>query len=120
MKNLLLVGIGGFFGALSRFGLSQWVRTYSFSFPLATLLVNVGGAFVCGFFYEYWRGHPNFAIIQLTFIVGFLGAFTTFSAFSFETLELIRANNLALAMANVGLNLILCLAAVYLGGLTAQ
>lgn len=116
MKDLLWVGVGGFLGAVSRFSIAQAVRGYTqHPFPLATLAVNFLGCLAAGFLYEYLRDHALLPLATLFVAIGFLGSFTTFSAFGFETIQLIRNHSFGLALVNVGGNLILCLLAVSAG-----
>jgi CrcB protein len=83
--NSALVAIGGFFGAIARFGVSNWIkRNYPSSFPLATLLVNLVGSFLLG----YMVGKGWDASWNLLFGTGFMGAFTTFSTFMLENITL--------------------------------
>ncbi|MFT6300784.1 MAG: CrcB protein [Saprospiraceae bacterium] len=108
----LAVAFGGALGAMGRFAVnSALMPIFGARFPLGTLIVNVAGSILVGFFYVLiiergvlpaeWR---NFVI------VGFLGAFTTFSAFSLDTLTLWQNGQLILAVTYVSLNIVLCLA----------
>ncbi|MBL7715862.1 MAG: fluoride efflux transporter CrcB [Bdellovibrionales bacterium] len=116
MLNFWLVGVGGFFGAIARYGVSQAIQSFiPHPFPLHTLIVNFTGCLAIGVLYEYLRDHPLLPTASLVIAVGFLGAYTTFSAFSLETIQLIRSSSPGLAFANVAGSLILCLAAVALG-----
>lgn len=116
MLNYLLVGFGGFFGAAARYAVGQAVHSFtSHPFPFHTLLVNFFGCLGAGFLYEYLRDHPFFTTVSLTVVTGFLGAFTTFSAFGFESILLIRANSNVLALLNIAGNLLLCLLAIIIG-----
>lgn len=118
MDNVIFVGLAGFFGAIARFGLSQAVKNYfTHPFPMGTLVVNVVGCFAIGGVVEYFRDHENFSTIFLVVAVGFLGAFTTFSAFSLETIHLMKNSQMKLALVNIGANVLICLGAVYLGSL---
>lgn len=116
MGNLLYIGIGGFIGAIARWGLSglphRWLDG---SFPWGTLLVNVLGCLAIGalmFLVEDRRMlTPQ---IRLLIITGFLGSLTTFSTFGYETLRLFE-NGPGPALANIGANCIIGLAAVWLG-----
>lgn len=85
----LLVMIGGFLGAISRYGVAVWIDTESF--PVATFLVNVTGCFLLAFLLT-WAAQqsPGRQAWALLFGTGFLGAFTTFSTFSLETLLLMK------------------------------
>ncbi len=117
MIRYLLVAIGGMLGAVSRYGLAGWISDATQGrFPYGTLAVNVIGSFVIGFFLtlalERFSWSPE---LRVFFTVGFLGAFTTFSTFSYETVELLREGAYALAAANMGLSLFGCLAATFAG-----
>lgn len=85
---MALVAIGGFFGAISRFGLSIWIKgRYPTTFPFSTLLINLTGAFLLGMIFganldNSWK---------LLLGTGFMGAFTTFSTFKLENIQLFHA-----------------------------
>lgn len=116
MNKIILVGIGGFLGSISRFGISYLIQRYVVHpFPLATLLVNALGSVSIGLLFEFFKNHHLLPTITLFCAIGFLGSFTTFSTFSFETVELFRRNELYLASLNVMGNLVLCLSGVVLG-----
>ena len=89
----LAVAIGGFVGAVLRFGLAEFLGTWH-GFPIATFLTNLSGSFLLGFFYtltlERFPIHPH---IRLGVGTGLVGAFTTFSTFTAETWELLMAMN---------------------------
>lgn len=113
MKEILLVGSGGFVGAVARFLVS---RVFAGSaFPLATLTVNVVGSICIGFIAERFSTHPLQKEVTLFCTVGFLGAFTTFSAFSYETIALIRDQQLGFALTHVVGSLVLCLGGTVAG-----
>ncbi len=99
LKDLLLVALGGALGAMLRFGASTVLpRT---TFPWATLAVNLVGSFLLGFlFLDHGMDHNA----RLLVAVGFLGAFTTLSTFSVETVELWREGHAGLATLNAMLN----------------
>ena len=89
--DYLVVGLGGFLGANARYLMANWIGgRYGTSFPYGTLVINVSGSFVIGLFLvlitDRYIVHPNW---RLFFSVGFLGAYTTFSTYSFESLMLI-------------------------------
>jgi CrcB protein len=122
MSKLVWVGLGGFVGSAMRYLVSRWVQqsTHSASFPWGTLAVNVTGCFLVGAlsYLADARGLLH-AEARLFLIVGVLGGFTTFSAFSNESLNLLRdGENLAAAL-NVVANVVLCLAAVWAGRTSA-
>jgi len=115
--KVLLVGAGGFLGAIARYGLGGLVQDRAgATFPLGTLVVNVVGCFVIGLVSELAETRGFLTPESRAFLViGVLGGFTTFSAFGNETLNLLRERDLALAGANVLLNVVLALGAVWLG-----
>lgn len=110
------MGAGGFVGAIVRYALALWVDTRMGSpFPFATLLINVTGSFVLGVLsgaLEFSSLPPE---VRLTIGVGFLGAYTTFSTFTYETLRLVEAGDTALALGYVTLSVLAGLAAATLG-----
>jgi len=112
---LVWVGAGGFIGAVSRFVLSGWVqRLAGASFPYGTLFVNVLGSFVIGFLVLYFE--QSLAPQQKAFAVtGLLGALTTFSTFSLETVLMLQQQLYLKALSNISLNIALCLVATILG-----
>jgi fluoride exporter len=116
--KLFWVGIGGFAGSVLRYLVSGWVQesSRSVSFPYGTLAVNVVGCLLIGglSYLADERGLLH-AEARLFLIVGVLGGFTTFSAFSNETFALLRAGEFVPAAANVLLSVFLCLTAVWLG-----
>lgn len=119
--NFAYVGLGGAVGACSRYSLSLLLTTQHFSVPYATLMANVVGALLAGFLTTLFIGKAlTGGSLHLLLVVGFLGGFTTFSAFSVETLRLAEAGNFLLAAGNVSLNLFGSLAAVTAGAYLAR
>ncbi|MFP5304586.1 MAG: fluoride efflux transporter CrcB [Gammaproteobacteria bacterium] len=117
MTQWLAVAVGGALGAVARFAVARVSTTLlGPAFPFGTLLVNVLGSFVAGLLYVRLieQGIADGGLRALL-IVGFLGAFTTFSAFSVETLRLLEDVGLGSALLNVALNLLLCLGACMVG-----
>ena len=117
MTKLLIIGMGGFFGAIARYGLSGLAhRAFGATFPYGTLAVNVVGCLLIGAVLYLVEDRtllsPN---MRMFLAVGCLGAFTTFSTFGYETLELIQDREFWLATLNVAANVVLGLAAVWLG-----
>lgn len=117
MRNIIFVAIAGALGALSRYGLATAVQRMTGStFPYGTLVVNVAGCFLLGFFMHIaittdvippaWR-------IAVT--VGFLGALTTFATFSYETVGFIADSAWTVALGNIAANLILGLVGTIVG-----
>ena len=85
------------------------------------LLVNVIGCFLFGWLFSLFEGRAWFSdTLQLAIFTGFLGSFTTFATFGWNTLELFRTGQIALALGNVGANAILGLVAVWLGFILAR
>jgi len=123
MMNALWLFIGGGLGTLARWGLSGFVaRNWGETFPLGTLVINVTGSFVIGFFAGLtgpdgrWFASPAF---RQFFMLGVCGGYTTFSSFSLQTLTLAQGNQWLRAGANIVLSVVLCLAAVWLGNALA-
>ncbi|QDE31069.1 MULTISPECIES: fluoride efflux transporter CrcB [Shewanella] len=116
MINVLLVALGGSIGAVLRYLLSIFmIQLFGSSFPFGTLLVNLLGSFLMGAVYTLGQlSHVSPEIKSLVGI-GLLGALTTFSTFSNETLLLLQEGLWFKAILNVLLNVTLCLFMVYLG-----
>jgi CrcB protein len=116
MGKIILIGAGGFLGAVSRYGISQLVRlVVPHPFPIATLTINVLGSIGIGLLFEIFRNHHLLPTMTLFVGIGFLGSFTTFSAFSFETIDLFKRSEFHLALFNVVGNVLFCLGGVLLG-----
>lgn len=116
-SKLLIVGIGGFIGAVARYGLSGLAHTQLGSaFPYGTLAVNVLGCLLMGvLMHVSTERHILSSDARLLIMVGLLGSLTTFSTFGYETLEYLRDREPTLALLNIAANLILSLAAVWIG-----
>ena len=118
--GLLWVGLGGAAGAVLRYLVVALASQVGFGFPLGTLIVNVTGSLCIGLFAGYTLTHvESTQDLKLFFQTGLLGAFTTFSAFSLDTLMLWQQGLWRSALLSVVLNLGLCLAVV-LAGFTAS
>lgn len=119
MTRAFLVAGGGALGALARWAVSGWVAraTQATVFPWGTLAVNLSGAFALGMLMSAGATGPFLLTPRArTFLaVGFLGAFTTFSTFTYETLEALRAGDLRVAGANVLVSVVAGLVACWLG-----
>lgn len=117
MIQIAAIAGGGAVGALMRFWVAGWVYgLLGRGFPWGTLVVNVSGSLVMGFLYVMLVERMNVAPEwRALLLVGFLGAFTTFSTFSLETLNLIEDGQLLRAMMNVLLSVVLCIAAAWVG-----
>ena len=117
MRDLILIGVCGAFGAIARFGLSRWVQPrVVFDFALGTLAVNVLGCLLFGLLIQAAEVSESLSDSTRNALgIGFLGAFTTFSTFSWDTVRHIQERHWHLAAANVGANVVLGLAAVWCG-----
>ncbi|MCY0895497.1 MAG: fluoride efflux transporter CrcB [Alicyclobacillaceae bacterium] len=116
--SFLFVGFGGVVGALLRFSLGQWLNErFSFTFPYPTLLINVSGAFLLGWFTSSLaRYFPSLGDAPMLILgVGMCGAYTTFSTFSYETTTLLREHRIAAALLYVGFSLVFGIAAAAIG-----
>ena len=117
MLNIFLIALGGAIGAIARYGLSNLIYALWHSdFPLGTLTVNAIGCFLVGLI--------SIKLIQYTelttelrnlLIIGFLGAFSTFSSFSLETIDLFQSGYIFSGIINIFSTLILCLSFTTLG-----
>ncbi len=96
IANCFLVGLGGFLGSVARYLASvAALRLGAGSFPVGTLAINVTGSFLIGLIYGWSVGTGGLAPgWRLLLATGFCGGFTTFSAFSFECISLLKAGNL--------------------------
>ena len=117
MVKLLLVGAGSFLGGIARYALSGLVQRWAGAgFPWGTLAVNVTGCFAIGAVLRLVEDRAMLGPDARVFlVVGILGGFTTFSAFGWETFELLRANQPGLALINAAGSVTAGLAAVWLG-----
>jgi fluoride exporter len=111
------IGVAGFAGAISRYHLEGWVvRRTNGAFPWGTLVVNVSGCFFLGLlitlFTERLLPHPD---LRAALTIGFVGAYTTFSTFAYETLRLGEDGAQGLAVANMLVSVGAGVAAVWLG-----
>jgi fluoride exporter len=122
--QLLWVGLGGFVGAIGRYGVGSWVQRLlpAGQIPYGTLAVNVVGCLAIGALGGWIEGRQISIspMLRLFLFVGVLGGFTTFSAFALETLTMTRAGLTCAALAHVGGHLVLCLCAVGLGDFVAR
>lgn len=116
MKYLVFIALGGAGGAVSRYLLSNWVHgLWEGRWPLGTLLVNALGSLVMGLIFvliERQVVHPDWRGVLM---VGFLGAFTTFSTFSLETMTLLEAGEYVHAFGYVLVSVIACIVAAGAG-----
>jgi CrcB protein len=116
LTNLIVVFIGGGIGSVVRFGISMVMYNYYKTvFPLATLVSNLLSCFVFGLAIYLLGGKINTEMpLRLLIITGFCGGFSTFSAFSFETVELMKSGYIAYAVLNVLVSVSACMGIIYL------
>ena len=113
---ILLVGMDSFIGGICRYLLSMLVQSkFSSSFPYGTLLVNLTGCLLIGILFGFFDRNQVSHEWRLLFITGVLGGFTTFSAFSVETYNLIKSGNYGSAILYVALSVILGISLTFLG-----
>jgi CrcB protein len=122
MINYLVIGAGGFVGAIARYVIATWVgMRWGRSFPLGTFAANISGCFLIGLLMtllaEKYVVSPQ---TRLFLFVGFLGAYTTFSTFEYETGKLLKDSELLLAGLNVILSVFLGFVALKTGEVLAK
>jgi len=117
MKTLLLVTVAGAIGSAARYLTSMGVtRLLGPAFPYGTLTVNVAGSFLIALIMQLsLRGELISPVTRITLTTGFLGGFTTYSAFNYESLDLMTRGSWRLAITNLLLTIIACLVAGALG-----
>jgi len=122
MANIFIIGIGGFLGAITRYGVALWIgQRWGRSFPLGTFVINVSGSFLIGLLMslltERFMVNPQW---RLMLVVGFLGAYTTFSTFEYETGTLLKDSEWLIAGLNVVLSVFAGFIALKLGEVIAK
>jgi CrcB protein len=113
----LVIGLGGFLGANARYLVAGWAaQRFGAIFPYGTFIINVSGSLILGLFLAFLQErtfiHPNY---RLFFAIGFLGAYTTFSTFTYETLRLVQDGSVLLALVNIFGSVVVGLLGVFLG-----
>ena len=107
---------GGALGTLARYvtaGLAH--RLFNTVFPLGTLVVNASGSLLIGIVWAFWEDSSMPSYIRTFLLIGFFGGFTTFSSFSLETMNLVRDNEMKLAVLNILANNFIGIAMVFGG-----
>ena len=122
MGQVVAIMLGGALGALARFAVTelmmQWLGK---GFPYGTLVVNATGSFLIGALSVYFMTKVHWdPMLKMAIAIGFLGAFTTFSTFSLDTISLFETGDTAKALLNIALNVCTSLAAVWAGLLAAR
>jgi CrcB protein len=122
MYRLLLIALAGALGSLARYWLSGWVaRNFGETFPAGTLAVNLIGCFLIGLLYHLFE--ERFLIdpvLRTAILIGFLGALTTFSSYSLQTLTLLRDGELLLAGTYIAVSNVAGLLLVWCGYQSAR
>ena len=116
MREMLWVGAGGFLGAIARYVVGGWVATrLGTAFPYGTFVINVTGSFVLGVIMGLLEGHVVSPVVRLSTAIGFVGAYTTFSTFTYETIRLVEDGSVLFAAANVTASVLVGIASVVVG-----
>jgi CrcB protein len=120
-RAALLVGVGGFFGAIARYLVGAWVQNrVGTAWPLGTFLINMSGCFLIGFVLTFTTQRVTPQAWHFVIPVGFIGAYTTFSTYEYETVKLIQAGAMWRAVSYVALSTVIGFAAVVLAMWTAR
>ncbi len=122
MTRVLLIGLAGALGTLSRYGIGLWAgKTLGTGFPYGTLIVNVVGCFLIALISQVALATTLISpTLRLTLTTGFMGGLTTYSSFNYETTNLLRERDWATGLTNLGLTLVVCFVAGMLGLMTAR
>lgn len=116
MRTIILISAGGCLGAVARYLLSRFI-SYSVSglFPWGTFIINITGSFAIGFIFDMTERFAFSSDIRSFFAIGFLGAYTTFSTYALENVNLARDGEVKLMLGNIFLSNIAGIAAVVCG-----
>ena len=116
MINLILVATGGATGAVLRYILTNFSKTVFMSSVYGTLTVNIIGCFLIGYLITSdLSKNINENFVKFFLIIGLLGSFTTFSAFSLEVVDLIISKKILIALVYISISIIVCILFAYLG-----
>ena len=110
MITVLYIATGGALGAILRYGISVFFKYYFPYFPVGTLFVNFSGSILIGLLVSYSQSQlSNPLFVKYFLIIGFLGSFTTFSAFSLESLEMFNDKKILISLTYIFLSVFLCI-----------
>ena len=116
MLKYVVVGVGGFLGAIARYALGAYIGgRYGVRFPLGTFVINVSGSFLIGLILTLLARTTASAYWRYLIPIGFIGAYTTFSTFEYETLRAIQDGQLMTGFLNIALSLVIGFIAVWAG-----
>ena len=116
MLNIILLATGGATGALLRYVLTNLSKTVFMSSVYGTLSVNIIGCFLIGYLITSdFSKNINENFVKFFLIIGLLGSFTTFSAFSLEVVDLIISKKILIALIYISISILVCILFVYLG-----
>jgi CrcB protein len=118
----LWIGIGGALGSIARYAVSLWVfERMGTRFPYGTFVINMTGCFIIGFALTILDDHMALSPAwRLAIPIGFVGAYTTFSTFEYETLRTVQHGQASLALLYVGLSVVIGYACVWCGSLVGR
>jgi fluoride exporter len=117
----LMIAVGGAAGAITRYAVGNYIGgRYGFRFPYGTLMINVTGSFVVGFSMALFARGAASPYWRYLIPIGFIGAYTTFSAFEYETLRAIQDGQLGTGLLNVAVSILSGFAAVWIGDLLGR
>jgi fluoride exporter len=122
MSRYLWVGLGGFAGAIARYALGVWVYDrMGTRFPYGTFVINISGCFLIGAILTVLDARIGVAPAwRLAIPIGFIGAYTTFSTFEFETFRSVQAGQTSTGLLNIALSVIVGYFAVWIGVLVGR
>ena len=116
MLKYIIVGVGGFWGAVARYALGAYIGSrYGARFPYGTFVINMSGSFLIGLILTLLARTTASAYWRYLIPIGFIGAYTTFSTFEYETLRAVQDGQLMTGLLNVVLSLIVGFVAVWAG-----
>ena len=115
IQSVALVFLSGGLGSLCRFGMSSLLAPFLGRFPYATLLSNATACFLLGVLVGFQLDGQSSESRRLLLVTGFCGGFSTFSTFSYETIQLYQKEGATMMLTNVLLNLVICILCVLLG-----
>lgn len=116
MLKYLAVGVGGFLGAIARYVIGAYIGSrFGVRFPYGTFVINMTGSFLIGFVLALLARTTASAYWRYLIPIGFIGAYTTFSTFEYETLRAVQDGQLVTGLLNVGLSVVVGFAAVWAG-----